>query len=38
MFKQGFSRFLLGMAIGYCLVQGLTHLHKYYFWTLFYHS
>lgn len=34
--KRGAIRFGAGVAIGYCLVQGLAYLNQHYFWALFY--
>ena len=34
--KNGAFRFVLGIAIGYGLTQGLAFLNTHYLWTLFY--
>ena len=34
--KNGFIRFILGMAIGYGCMQGIIYLNQNYLWTLFY--
>jgi hypothetical protein len=34
--KSGPFRFVAGVLIGYCLMQGLTYVNSHYLWTLFY--
>lgn len=34
--KRDVAMFVVGVFIGYCLVQGLTYLHQNYAWALFY--
>ena len=34
--KREVILFTVGVAIGYCLVQGLAYLNQHYFWALFY--
>ena len=34
--NQGAVRFLVGMAIGYCVVQGVAYANQHYFWAFFY--
>lgn len=36
-FNQGGLRFLTGILLGYCFVQGVKFLNTNYLWTLFYH-
>ncbi len=36
--KNGFFRFIAGVVLGYCLVQGVTFLNANYLWALFYRS
>jgi len=36
MLKNGTVRFVLGIFIGYCMMQGAVYLHDHYLWTLFY--
>lgn len=35
--KRDILLFVLGIAIGYCLVHGLKYAHQHYLWALFYH-
>lgn len=35
--KKDVFLFVIGVAIGYCLVHGLSYVHHNYLWALFYH-
>ena len=35
--KNEFALLMLGIVIGYCLVQGLAYAQHQYLWALFYH-
>lgn len=35
--KRDFVLLVTGIAMGYCLVQGLVYIHQHYLWALFYH-
>lgn len=34
--KRGFLVFVLGVLLGFCLVQGLAYAQNNYFWAIFY--
>jgi len=34
--KRGFFMFMLGMTLGYLMVQGMTYLNQHYLWAFFY--
>lgn len=34
--KRDMTLFMVGIVLGYCLVQGLSYLNHHYLWALFY--